>query len=44
MTLSATLVPGILGVITGLTLIIAIGSGNAFVLRLGIAGRNRVTD
>jgi len=41
-TLSATLVPALLGLITGLTLIIAIGTQNAFVLRLGIEGRNRV--
>lgn len=42
MTLSATLVPALLGLITGLTLIIAMGTQNAFVLRLGIEGRNRV--
>lgn len=42
MTLSATLVPAFFGLITGLTLIVAIGTQNAFVLRLGIEGRNRV--
>jgi len=41
-TLSATLVPAFFGLITGLTLIVAIGTQNAFVLRLGIEGRNRV--
>lgn len=34
--------PALLGLATGLSLIIAIGSQNAFVLRLGIEGRNRV--
>jgi L-lysine exporter family protein LysE/ArgO len=32
----------LLGLVTGLSLIIAIGAQNAFVLRLGIEGRNRV--
>lgn len=36
------LVPALLGLVTGLSLIVAIGSQNAFVLRLGIEGRNRV--
>jgi L-lysine exporter family protein LysE/ArgO len=40
--MSSTLFPALLGLATGLTLIIAIGSQNAFVLRLGIEGRNRV--
>jgi L-lysine exporter family protein LysE/ArgO len=39
---TSTLVPALLGLATGLSLIIAIGSQNAFVLRLGIEGRNRV--
>jgi len=39
---TATLLPALLGLATGLSLIIAIGSQNAFVLRLGIEGRNRV--
>ena len=42
MTPSTTLLPALLGLVTGLTLIIAIGAQNAFVLRLGIEGRNRV--
>ena len=40
--MTSTLVPALLGLATGLSLIIAIGSQNAFVLRLGIEGRNRV--
>ncbi|WP_120339898.1 LysE/ArgO family amino acid transporter [Cryobacterium soli] len=42
MTPSTTLLPALLGLVTGLSLIIAIGAQNAFVLRLGIEGRNRV--
>ncbi|TFD54004.1 amino acid transporter [Cryobacterium frigoriphilum] len=41
MTVFDTLVPALLGLGTGLALIIAIGTQNAFVLRLGIAGTNR---
>ena len=41
-TASSTLLPALLGLATGLSLIVAIGSQNAFVLRLGIEGRNRV--
>ncbi|MFL1376491.1 MULTISPECIES: LysE/ArgO family amino acid transporter [unclassified Nocardiopsis] len=37
--MNATLLPAVLGLGTGLALIIAIGAQNAFVLRLGIAGR-----
>lgn len=40
--MSSTLLPALLGLATGLSLIIAIGSQNAYVLRLGIEGRNRV--
>lgn len=40
--MTSTLLPALLGLATGLSLIIAIGSQNAFVLRLGIEGRNRV--
>lgn len=40
--MTSTLLPALLGLLTGLSLIIAIGSQNAFVLRLGIEGRNRV--
>jgi len=40
-TLSATIVPALLGLVTGLSLIVAIGAQNAFVLRLGIEGRTR---
>lgn len=40
--MTTTLLPSLLGLITGLSLIIAIGAQNAFVLRLGIEGRNRV--
>ena len=42
MTPASTLLPAFLGLITGLSLIVAIGAQNAFVLRLGIEGRNRV--
>ncbi|MES2093771.1 MAG: LysE/ArgO family amino acid transporter [Actinomycetota bacterium] len=42
MTPSTTLVPALLGLVTGLSLIIAIGAQNAFVLRLGIEGRTRI--
>jgi L-lysine exporter family protein LysE/ArgO len=40
--LAATALPALLGLLTGLSIIIAIGAQNAFVLRVGIAGRNRV--
>jgi L-lysine exporter family protein LysE/ArgO len=40
-TVSETLLPALLGLGTGLALIVAIGAQNAFVLRLGIQGRNR---
>ncbi|TFC30608.1 amino acid transporter [Cryobacterium sp. TMT1-3] len=40
--MTSTLLPALLGLATGLSLIMAIGSQNAFVLRLGIEGRNRV--
>ncbi|MDJ0376649.1 LysE/ArgO family amino acid transporter [Cryobacterium sp. PH31-L1] len=40
--MTSTFLPALLGLATGLSLIIAIGSQNAFVLRLGIEGRNRV--
>lgn len=42
MTNSAAILPALLGLVTGLSLIVAIGSQNAFVLRLGIEGRNRI--
>ena len=42
MTFATTLLPALLGMLTGLSLIVAIGAQNAFVLRLGIEGRNRV--
>ncbi|WP_104167035.1 LysE/ArgO family amino acid transporter [Cryobacterium sp. N22] len=42
MTAATTLLPAVLGLVTGLSLIIAIGAQNAFVLRLGIEGRTRV--
>lgn len=42
MAVSATLLPAVLGLLTGLSLIVAIGAQNAFVLRIGIEGRNRV--
>ena len=42
MTAETTLLPALLGLATGLSLIIAIGAQNAFVLRLGIEGRTRV--
>ena len=38
---SETLLPALLGLGTGLALIVAIGSQNAYVLRLGIAGHTR---
>ena len=40
--MTSTFLPALLGLATGLSLIIAIGSQNAFVLRLGIEGSNRV--
>ena len=42
MPLDSTLLPALLGLGTGLALIIAIGAQNAYVLRLGIAGRLRI--
>ncbi|UFS60682.1 LysE/ArgO family amino acid transporter [Subtercola endophyticus] len=42
MTLDTTLLPALLGLLTGLSLIIAIGAQNAYVLRLGIEGRARL--
>ena len=39
---SATVLPALLGLLTGLSLIIAIGAQNAFVLRLGIDGNGRI--
>jgi L-lysine exporter family protein LysE/ArgO len=39
--LSQTLVPALLGLGTGFSLIVAIGAQNSFVLKLGISGRNR---
>ncbi|GAA0993202.1 LysE/ArgO family amino acid transporter [Subtercola frigoramans] len=41
MPFSQTLLPALIGLGTGLALIVAIGAQNAFVLRLGIEGRNR---
>jgi L-lysine exporter family protein LysE/ArgO len=41
-TLAGTLLPALFGLLTGLSLIVAIGAQNAFVLRVGIAGRNRI--
>ncbi|WP_253201992.1 LysE/ArgO family amino acid transporter [Subtercola sp. PAMC28395] len=41
MPFSQTLLPALFGLGTGLALIVAIGAQNAFVLRLGIEGRNR---
>ncbi|MFC5930498.1 amino acid transporter [Cryobacterium melibiosiphilum] len=41
MTVTTTLVPALFGLGTGLALIVAIGTQNAFLLRLGIAGSNR---
>jgi len=38
---SHTLLPALFGLSTGLALIVAIGAQNAYVLRLGIEGRNR---
>lgn len=42
MTPATTLLPAVLGLVTGLSLIVAIGAQNAFVLRIGIEGRTRV--
>jgi L-lysine exporter family protein LysE/ArgO len=42
MPLETTLLPALFGLGTGLALIIAIGAQNAYVLRLGIAGRVRI--
>ncbi|GGF34928.1 LysE/ArgO family amino acid transporter [Subtercola lobariae] len=42
MTFETTLLPALLGLLTGLSLIIAIGAQNAYVLRLGIEGRARL--
>jgi L-lysine exporter family protein LysE/ArgO len=42
MPLDSTLLPALLGLGTGLALIIAIGAQNAYVLRLGIAARLRI--
>ena len=42
MTPTTTLLPAFLGLVTGLSLIVAIGAQNAFVLRLGIEGRVRI--
>jgi L-lysine exporter family protein LysE/ArgO len=39
---AATLLPGVFGLLTGFSLIVAIGAQNAFVLRVGIDGRNRI--
>ena len=41
MTFSTTLLPALTGLATGLALIVAIGSQNAYVLRLGISDRRR---
>lgn len=43
MPISETLLPALSGLGTGLALIVAIGAQNAFVLHLGIEGRNRTT-
>ncbi|BDZ49045.1 hypothetical protein GCM10025867_12860 [Frondihabitans sucicola] len=40
--MTATVLPALVGFLTGLSLIVAIGAQNAFVLRLGIEGRSRV--
>ncbi|MBC7403108.1 MAG: amino acid transporter [Microbacteriaceae bacterium] len=42
MTPATTIIPAVLGLVTGLSLIIAIGAQNAFVLRLGIEGHPRI--
>jgi L-lysine exporter family protein LysE/ArgO len=42
MTFSTTVLPALFGLGTGLALIVAIGAQNAYLLRLGIEGRNRV--
>jgi len=39
---AGTLVPALFGLLTGLSLIVAIGAQNAFILRVGIADRNRI--
>jgi L-lysine exporter family protein LysE/ArgO len=39
---TASIVPALLGLVTGLSLIIAIGAQNAFILRLGIEGNTRL--
>ncbi|MBG6213209.1 MAG: LysE/ArgO family amino acid transporter [Cryobacterium sp.] len=41
MHLAETLLPALFGILTGLALIVAIGSQNAFILRLGIEAHNR---
>ncbi|ROQ37372.1 L-lysine exporter family protein LysE/ArgO [Frondihabitans sp. PhB188] len=40
--MTTTLLPALLGLATGLSLIIAIGAQNAYVLRIGIEGRLRI--
>lgn len=40
--MTTTLLPALLGLATGLSLIIAIGAQNAWVLRVGIEGRSRL--
>lgn len=40
--MTTILLPALFGFLTGLSLIVAIGAQNAFVLRLGIEGRSRV--
>lgn len=40
--MTTTLLPALVGFLTGLSLIVAIGAQNAFVLRIGIEGRSRV--
>ena len=42
MNAASTLLPALFGLLTGLSLIVAIGAQNAFVLRVGIAGHNRI--
>lgn len=42
MDLSLTLLPALLGLLTGMSLIVAIGAQNAFVLKMGIEGAVRV--
>jgi L-lysine exporter family protein LysE/ArgO len=41
-TFEMTVLPALLGLLTGMSLIIAIGAQNAYVLRLGIEGRARL--